>query len=201
MLKISTSALALLACFTLASCASGPGGGAGSEKPAVKVDAKAQTEFSQAIQALKDQRDDDALQLLTGLTQKYPNLAGPFTNLGILYLKRDILDKAQQALLQATTIRPDDAVAFNELGVVYRKQGKFQQAQQAYQQALTIKPDYADAHLNIGILYDVYLNNLPQALTHYEKYQSLSQHPDKQVAKWIIDLKRRVKNQQAKVKS
>lgn len=200
MLKISTSALALLACFTLASCASGPGG-TGGEKPPVKVDARAQTEFSQAIQALKEQRDGDALRLLTGLTRKYPNLAGPFTNLGLLYIRQDKLDKAREALLQATTIRPGDAVAFNELGVVYRKLGKFKQAQQAYQQALTLKPDYADAHLNIGILYDVYLNDLPRALAHYEKYQSLSGHPDKLVAKWIIDLKRRVKKQQAKVTS
>lgn len=200
MLKVSTSALALLACFALASCASGPGG-TGNEKPSVKVDARAQAEFSRAIQALKAQRDDDALQLLTELTQKYPNLSGPFTNLGILYLKRDILGKARQSLLQATTIRPDDAVAYNELGIVYRKLGKFKQAEQAYQQALKLKPDYASAHLNIGILYDVYLDNLPRALTHYEKYQSLSKDPDKLVAKWIIDLKRRVKKQEAKATS
>ncbi|MEJ2398174.1 MAG: tetratricopeptide repeat protein [Gammaproteobacteria bacterium] len=200
MWKTSTNALALLACLALGACASSPTG-PGAEKPPVKVDARAKTEFSQAIQALKDKRDDEALHLLTGLTRKYPNLAGPFTNLGLLYIKQDKLEQARQALLQATTVRPDDAVAFNELGVVYRKLGKFKQAQQAYQQALKLKPDYADAHLNIGILYDVYLNDLPRALSHYEKYQRLSSNPDKLVAKWILDLKRRVKKQQAKVTS
>lgn len=200
MSKVFTSLLALLACLSLVSCASGPGGN-GSEKPAVKVDAHAQTEFSQAIQALKDQHDDEALRLLRDLTQKYPNLAGPFTNLGLLYIRQDKLEQARHALLQATTIRPNDAVAFNGLGVVYRKLGKFKLAQHAYQQALKLKPNYANAHLNIGILYDVYLNDLPRALAHYEKYQSLSANPDKLVAKWIIDLKRRVKEQQSKVKS
>lgn len=201
MWKTFIKAIALLTCLGLAACASSPASPGGEKAAKVKVDPQAQTEFSQALQALKSGRDDDALRLLTGLTRKYPNLAGPFTNLGLLYIKQDKLKQAKQALLQATTVRPDDAIAYNQLGVVYRKLGKFKQAQQAYEQALKLKPDYAAAHLNLGILYDVYLTDLTHALKHYEKYQALSNHPDKLVAKWIVDLKRRVKKQQAKAAS
>ena len=104
-------------------------------------------------------------------------------------------------MLQATTIKPDDAIAYNHLGVVYRELGEFKQAQQAYEQALKLKPDYAAAYLNIGILYDVYLNNLAQALVNYEKYQTLNGSPDDKVEKWIVDLKRRVSKNQAKANS
>ena len=199
MWKVSIRAAALLACLGLAACASGPS--TPSAGAHVQIDPKAQAEFNQAVLALKSNRDSDALRLLLGLTRQYPKLAGPFTNLGLLYLKEGKLPKAKQALLQATTVRHDDAVAYNQLGVVYRKLGEFKLAQQAYEQALKLKPNFADAHLNIGILYDVYLNDLAQALVHYEKYQTLSTNPDKMVAKWIVDLKRRVKKQQAKAAS
>lgn len=193
--------VALLACLALAACASGPRTESGEKAASVRADPQAEAEFTQALQALKSGRDDDALRILTGLTRKYPNLAGPFTNLGLLYLKQGKFPEAKQALLQATTINLNDAVAYNHLGVVYRELGEFKQAQQAYETALTLKPNYADAHLNIGILFDVYLNDLPQALVHYEKYQSLSGNPDDKVAKWIIDLKRRVSKNQAKATS
>lgn len=199
MWKAYISTLALLVCLGLAACAGGPGTQTGEAK--IDVDPQAQAEFAQALQALKNHRDDDALRILTGLTRKYTNLAGPFTNLGLLYIREGKFKEAKQALLQATTIKPTDAVAFNHLGVAYRELGEFKQAQQAYEQALKLKPDYADAHLNLGILFDVYLNNLAQALVHYEKYQSLSSNPDAKVAKWIIDLKRRVSKQQTKAAS
>lgn len=199
MWKASIRSAALLACLGLSACASGPSTPSGTAR--VKASPKAEAEFKQAVLALKSGRDDDAQRLLLSLTRQYPKLAGPFTNLGLLYMKEGKLPKAQQALLQATTARPDDAVAYNQLGVVYRKLGKFKQAQQAYEQALKLKPNYADAHLNLGILYDVYLNDLAQALVHYEQYETLSANPDKMVAKWIVDLKRRVKKQQTKAAS
>jgi Flp pilus assembly protein TadD len=198
MWKTFIKPLALLACLGLASCASGPATQSSEQATGIKVDPQAQTEFNQALQALKSGRDDDALRILTGMTRKYPGLAGPFTNLGLLYIKRGKYDEAKQALLQATTVKPTDAVAYNHLGVVYRELGEFKQAQQAYETALKLKPDYADAHLNIGILLDVYFNNLAQALIHYERYQALNGKSDGRVEKWIVDLKRRVGKNQAK---
>jgi len=166
----------------LAACAGGPRSG-GEKTTAVKLDPEAQAQYQQALQAIKSGRDDDAMRLLSSMTRKYRGLAGPFTNLGLLYIKRGDYQEASQALLQATAARPDDAVAYNHLGVAYRHLGKFKQAQEAYEQALQLKPDYADAHLNLGILFDVYLNNLPQALEHYERYQALNGNPDNKVAK------------------
>ena len=120
MWKALIRSAALLACLTLAACASGPSTPSGEKSANVKADPQAQAEFSQALQALKSGRDDDALLTLTGMTRKYPSLAGPFTNLGLLYIRKGKFAEAKQALLQATTIKPDDAVAYNQLGVAYR---------------------------------------------------------------------------------
>lgn len=201
MSKAFIRSITLFACLALAACASGPSTQSGDNTANVKVDPQAQADFAQALQALKSGRDQDAQLMLTSMTQKYPSLAGPFTNLGLLYIKKGKFEEAKQALLQATTIKPDDAIAYNHLGVAYRELGEIKQAQQAYEQALKLKPDYADAHLNIGILFDVYLNDLNQALLHYQKYQSLNGSQDDKVEKWIVDLKRRVSKNQTKANS
>jgi hypothetical protein len=57
--------------------------------------------------------------------------------------------------------------------------------------AVTVSPDYALAHYNLGVLNELYLQRLDVALRHFEIYQSLV-GDDKQVEKWISDLRRRV---------
>lgn len=186
----------LLLLLSLSACASGPTDttSSGTSSPAVNVDPEARNEYQLALAALNNGNDDQAFEHLTRLTRKYPNLAGPFVNLGILYLKKGRYEDAQNALLQATTIKPNDSVAQAHLGIAYRHMGEFQKAEQSYLEALKINPKYAYAHLNVGILYDIYLQELPKALQHYEQYKALSNESDNLVEKWIIDLKRRVDN-------
>ena len=57
--------------------------------------------------------------------------------------------------------------------------------------AVTASPNYALAHYNLGVLNELYLQRLDAALQHFERYQELA-GGDKQVEKWIADLKRRV---------
>jgi len=45
-------------------------------------------------------------------------------------------------------------------------------------------------------LYDIYLGKLPLALQQYEIYQSKTDAQDKNIEKWIVDLKRRIKSAQ-----
>jgi hypothetical protein len=47
------------------------------------------------------------------------------------------------------------------------------------------------AHYNLGVLNELYLQRLDAALQHFERYQALA-GGDRQVEKWIADLKRRV---------
>ena len=191
MWKSSIKLVVIATVFVLAGCETLP------EKQAAAqpvVPAGARTTYTRAISAVKAGQDKEAIKLFTGLTRNYPNFAASFTNLGLLYLKQEKLAEAEHAFKQAIILNPGDAVAYNHLGVVLRQGGQFDQARQAYENALGINAGYASAHLNLGILNDLYLQNLDTALQHYQRYQALTGDSDKQVAKWIVDLERRVKS-------
>jgi tetratricopeptide (TPR) repeat protein len=193
MLKQFSNIILMLSVIMLAACATAPDQNtAKSERKISVVPEKAKATYDRAIWSAKTGRNAEATALFVDLTRDYPDMTLAYTNLGLLYLKAGKLAEAEQALHQAVTLESANAVAFNHLGVALREQGKFQQALQAYQSALQIRPDYATAHLNLGILYDLYLQQLPQALQQYETYQELTGNSDKQVTKWIIDLKQRL---------
>jgi Flp pilus assembly protein TadD len=88
-------------------------------------------------------------------------------------------------------LQPDHPAALNQLGMLLRRNGKFLEAEAAYLKAVTVSPEYALAHYNLGVLNELYLQRLEAALQNFETYQSLVGE-DKQVAKWIKDLTRRV---------
>jgi len=157
------------------------------------VSPQAQAAYQQAVSVMRSGQTQHAFKLFNSITKKYPGFAGPQLNIGLMYLKKNQLGMAEKAFKNAIHINRDNAVGYNLLGVVYRKSGKFLQAKESYHQALSKNADYANAHLNLGILYDIYMDNLKQAVHHYEQYQRLSNDNDKKVAKWIIDLKRRIK--------
>jgi tetratricopeptide (TPR) repeat protein len=69
--------------------------------------------------------------------------------------------------------------------------GKFGEAEAAYQHAIAAEPDYAPAHLNLGMLYDLYLAQPQKALDEYERYMAIVGE-NKQVAGWMIELRKRV---------
>ena len=158
----------------------------------VMVPTGAKSTYARAVEAVKAGRNAQAIQLFKGLTRDYPDFAASYTNLGLLYLKNNKLTEAEHVLNQAIMLNPSDAIAYNHLGVVLRQRGEFELARQAYMTALRIKANYAGAHLNLGILHDIYLHDLGQALQNYQQYQALTGEKDKLVAKWIVDLQRRV---------
>jgi Flp pilus assembly protein TadD len=196
MLKRYTNFLPLLICSVLIGCASAPesDGGSPVAAPPADVDSSTLAAYNKAVNAMKNGQENTAIEQFSAIAKTHPNLAGPFINLGLIYLSKNQFEDAEKNLLQATTIKPNDAVAQTHLGIASRHLGKFDQARQAYDMALKINPGYPIVHLNAGILYDIYLSDLPRALNHYQKYQALTNGRDKTVDKWIVDLERRVKN-------
>jgi len=198
MWKQYTNIIPALVCSVLIGCASGSGGSssdgyATSSAPPPDVDSSTLTAYKKAVNAMKNGRDEAAIAQFAAITKTHPNLAGAFTNMGLIYLAGDDYEEAAKNLAQATTIKPGDAIAQTHLGVAYRHLGKFQEAKTAYDMALKSNPKYPFAHLNAGILYDIYLSDLARALDHYQQYQALTNGKDKLVDKWIIDLQRRLK--------
>ncbi len=150
--------------------------------------------FSQALQLMQARDYAQAEPLLTALTQRQPQLAGPWLNLGILYARTNRRPQAIQSLRQGLGLNPNSAVAQNQLGILLRESGELKAAEQAYQAALSANPEYANAHLNLGVLYDVHLRQPSLALRHYEQYQRLAPADNARVVVWIADLKQRSKD-------
>jgi len=191
--------------LALAGCASGPqpmskrhepaAGGSGQPAVTREVPARALTLYEQAVSSMAAGDTIDAELRFQEFLLQYPDFPGAYVNLAIIFAARDDLGAAETSLTDALKFDPLNAPALNQLGMLRRRQGRFKEAESAYLKAVTASPDYALAHYNLGVLNDLYLRHLDVALEHYERYQALTGE-DKQVAKWIADLKRRIGVQQ-----
>ena len=197
-IRVRRNCVLLAVILLAAGCASGPSKSAKTANEtqdgadvvrAVPPDAQVLYEQAVAIMAAGDTIDAE-LRLQEFLLQ-YPDFPGAHVNLAIIFADRDDLAGAEASLTDALILDPQHPEALNQLGVLLRRQGKFSEAENAYLKAITASPDYALAHYNLAVLNDLYFQKLDVALQHYERYQALVGE-DKQVMKWIADLKRRI---------
>jgi len=162
-----------------------------------RLSPQAKRNFDAAIVALKNGKNSAAEGLLKKLTKEYPDFYSAPVNLGIVYYKTGRLPEAEGILKSVVNADKQNTVAYNYLGIVYRQAGKFKEAESAYKKALTTNPDYANAYLNLGILYDLYILDTQKAMDSYKRYQLLAVKQqgkeDKEVNKWLFELKRRKK--------
>lgn len=158
------------------------------QRPAEKGDP--QQRFDEALAMLRGNQIAEAEQAFTWITQDFPQYAGPWTNLGIIFAKSNRQSQAFVALVRATQINDDDATAWNWLGILYRQARDYARAESAYQSAIDANRDFALAHLNLGILYDEYLKRPADALPHYKRYLELGGKDDLRVHAWVAAIEK-----------
>lgn len=144
--------------------------------------------FAQALEQLRGNQTEEAEAAFQALTADFPEFAGAWTDLGIIYAKSNRRDAALGALSRAVSINKRNAVAQNWLGILYREARDYSRAERAYQAALDAQPEYGLAHLNLGILYDEYLKRPLDALPHYKAYQQYGGKDDLRVLAWIAEI-------------
>ncbi len=149
------------------------------------------TLFEQAAAVMASGDFVDAELRFKEFLLQYPEYPGAHVNLAIIHAGNGDDGAARGAIDAALALEPDHPAALNQLGMLLRRNGKFLEAEAAYLKAVTVSPEYALAHYNLGVLNELYLQRLEAALQNFETYQSLVGE-DKQVAKWITDLTRRV---------
>lgn len=149
------------------------------------------SDFDNAVNLLNEKNYEEAISLLKRVIEQSPGVSAPHINLGIAYQNTDKQDLAEAQFKTALSLVPGHPVICNQYGLLCRKSGRFEEARALYEQALTAFPEYYPVHRNLGILCDLYLNDLPCALEHYEVYSNCSPE-DKQVKLWIADLRARL---------
>ena len=156
-----------------------------------EVPPEAQTLYEQAVAVMAAGDLVDAELRLKEFLLQYPGYPGAWVNLAIIHRGNGDDEQARSDIERALAIDPNNPAALNQQGLLLRKNGNFLEAEAAYLKAVTASPEYALAHYNLGVLNELYLQRLDAALQHFEIYQSLVGE-DKQVEKWITDLRRRV---------
>ena len=170
-------------------------GESGTPVEARDVPERARTMYEQAVAIMASGDLLEAQLRFQEFLLQYPAYPGAHVNLAIIFASNGDDTGAENSITDALMIDPEHPAALNQLGMLLRRQGKFSDAEAAYTRAITADPDYALAHYNLAVLNELYLQRLDVALQHFERYQALG-NDDKQVEKWIADLKRRIEASQ-----
>lgn len=157
----------------------------------IRVSGDVSRDFDAALQLLEQERYQEAIDLLQGVTEAAPDATAAYINLGVAYSRLDDLAQAESNIKRALEINPGHPVAHNELGMIYRRTGRFEAARQSYETALSLHPDFHFARLNLAILCDIYIADLECALENYELYRE-AVPDDEEASMWIADLRHRV---------
>jgi Tfp pilus assembly protein PilF len=92
----------------------------------------------------------EALRLLEGARQQYPEDADVLTRLGYLYQASGDADAAQRYYEQALTHDPDRAVAAANVGVFYAARGSVREAVALWRTAFETNPHLTDIGVNLA---------------------------------------------------
>lgn len=200
---------AKITCFWVLFIAIGLGGCSSVQpKPKPKVvDTQAQTEaplplelkqeFTVALTLLRDEEFKAAEEVLIEITTKYPNYAGPWSNLAIAQLSLQQFDASLLSINKALAVDESFCQSLPLKGVILRELGQFSAAKAVYLQAIECDPSDITSLYNLGVLSDLYLHDEVAALFYYQSYLA-AQHENKDstVESWVIALKRRVPEEQ-----
>ena len=89
--------------------------------------------FLKGVILAKQNRVQEAVGVLTALSEEFPELPEPHNNLAVLYAGQGKYEEARRELEMAVRASPDYAIAYQNLGDVYAAL-----AAQAYEKALRI---------------------------------------------------------------
>lgn len=150
-----------------------------------------QQQYRQGLQLLQQEAYARALTHWQALAQDYPDYPGIWVNLAISQYQQRQWSESWLSLERAEGIDAEFCPIHAVKGLLARQRGQFQQALERYLAALACNPNDLVSHKNVAILYDLYQQDLVQALHHYRIVQAQQSETDDQLSMWISDLERR----------
>ncbi len=82
-----------------------------------------------------------------------PQYADLHVNKGLIYLRREQIDRAKEAFIKALRYNQEQAQAYNNLGYIYFKENEYGKAHDNFQRALKVNPDYTEARYNLALTF------------------------------------------------
>lgn len=153
--------------------------------------------YNKGLELLKNNNLPEALTYWQELSAAYPNYPGIWANLALTELQLTHWEQSQSYLDKAFAIQAGFCPALKIQALLKRQLGQFKDAEGFYLSALACDGADSSTAYNLAILYDLYLQDLPQALAYYQKAQELLGTPDENLAMWIADLQKRQPKQLA----
>jgi len=151
--------------------------------------------YRSAITALNNNDLASAQRLFNEFIRNKPSLAGGYSNLALVYFKKNEIEKSLTQVNKALKLNPKQAQALNLRAQLYVKKGKIHEAKDDYLLAVAAKPKYMNAQYNLALLYDIYLQDINLAIKHYKIYMSLLKKPDLPTQEWVTHLEGTLKNE------
>lgn len=188
----SLSMLFVMAVFLVGGCSSGPTSTGDAPVISAKAAPLADKDRAAYTNALSDLEKGDAKEAAASLTKianANPGYLDVWINLATANYKLKDIEAAKRAIMQAHKLQPTSAEINNIRGLISTEEGRYKDAEQLYSAALKLDPKSASTHYNLALLYDVYYQDIAQAISHYESYLSLSNQKDEETEAWTDELK------------
>lgn len=150
--------------------------------------------YQQGIDALSLREYDEAQIIFAEFIEKYPSMAGAYVNLALIAYRQENFESSESLVAKAIELNPAQAQAYHLRAQLHLKNGDIKKAMTDYIEAITIKPDYINAHYNLALLYDIYLQDIEQAIQQYSIYLSILDKEDETTKDWIEHLRRSIGN-------
>ncbi len=147
------------------------------------------TLYQNALTELNNNNFKKAEKYFLKVTKTHPDLSGPWANLALIYIKQELYEKAGNHIKKSLEKNPEMAQALNMAGFIEERKGNINKAKNYYEKAIEKKPDYTLAYYNLALLYDVYLQNIREAIKYYQQYLSLLDEEDEKTENWVEELK------------
>jgi tetratricopeptide (TPR) repeat protein len=188
----SLCALLMMVALLVGGCSSGPtstGDAPTISAKAAPLAEKDRAAYNNSLTDLEKGNTQQAAALLTKIANSNPGYLDAWINLAIANYKLKDIDAAKRAIVQAHKLQPTSAEINNIRGLISAEEGRYKDAEQLYIAALKLNPKSASTHYNLALLYDVYYQDIAQAISHYESYLSLSSQKDEETEAWTDELK------------
>jgi len=103
----------------------------------------------QGVEALKNQKLDDALALFEKAVEQSPDLPTSYYYLGVTYERKDEPARAIAAYQKALELKPDYSQVQSSLGLLYWRQNDHQRALEELRHAVMCDPDLPEGPLQL----------------------------------------------------